>query len=426
MLVALFLAAAAAAVPQADLIARAAARVAVNRHSVRRYACVETIRRDFFRPVASTLPRSCSALLEQRRRPASDNELRLVATDWLRLAVIDTEAGEVHSWVGANHFDDAGIAHVVRERPIANGEFAALLGLIFLGDVKHFAFEGETVVGDRKALRYSFAVDTPDSHYKVRAVDGGEQVRVAYSGSIAIDAETADPLEVAVRTDSMPEASGSCQTVWKLDFARVNVGRDELLLPRHASHRFLALDGRETENTANFSACREYSSKSSITYFTGQEGSAEDAAKGADEVPRIPWGLRFRLELASPIDSDTAAAGDRFTARLVSPLLDGTRVLAPSGAVVEGRISKLKIYYGPAAEVVLGLSPDTLEIQGRRVPIGAMPEFPRKGRGEEITLPPPGERSGMFRRSGVRAVWPSGFVTQWRTGPEGGPGPRFP
>ena len=418
MLVALFLAAAAAAVPEADLIARAAARVAANQHSVRRYACVETIRRDFFRPLSSTLPHSCPALLELRRRPASDSALRLVATDWLRLAVIDTEAGEVHSWVGANHFDDAGIAHVVRERPIANGEFAALLGLIFLGDVKHFVFEAETVVGDRKALRYSFAVDTPDSHYKVRAVDGGEQVRVAYSGSVAIDAETADPLEAVVRTDSMPDASGSCQTLWKLDFTRVPVGSDELLLPRRASHRFIALDGRETENTATFSACREYSSKSKITYFTGLEGTAGDAAaKGAEVVPRIPWGLRFRLELTSPIDSDAAAAGDRFTARLVSPLVDGARVLAPAGAVVEGRISRLKIYYGPAAEVVLGLSPETLEIHGTKVPIGAMPEFPRKGRGQEITLPPPGERSGMFRRSGLRAVWPSGFETQWRTAP---------
>ena len=415
MVLALFLAAAAAAGSrESELIARAVARVEANQRLIRRYACVETIRRDFFRPVGSTLPRSCSAVLESRRHTTPDMALRLTASDWLRLEVIDTEFGEVHSWVGANHFDDGGISHVVRERPIGNGEFAALLDVIFLGDVKQFAFESETTVDGRKAFRYSFAVDARESHYKVRPVDGGEQVPVAYSGSVLVDTETGDPLEAEVRTDSMPDASGSCQTLWRLEFTRVRVGSDELLLPRHAAHRFIALDGRETENTTTFSACREYSSHSSVTYFTEPQGTVE-AAKDSD-APRIPWGLRFRLELTSPIDSDTAAAGDRFTARLVSPLLDGARLLAPAGALVEGHVSKLKIYYGTAAEVVLGLSPETLEIHGRGVSIGAMPEFPREGRGE-IALPAPGDRSGMFRRSGVHVVWPRGFVTQWRTGP---------
>ena len=100
------------------------------------YTCVETVERDFYRPAASTLERPCSTLLELRKHPTLDMVLRPLYSDRLRLDVTLARGGEMYSWVGASHFEDAGIYKVVKEGPIDSGAFAALLDVVFLEDVK--------------------------------------------------------------------------------------------------------------------------------------------------------------------------------------------------------------------------------------------------------------------------------------------------
>jgi hypothetical protein len=73
------------------------------------------------------------------------------------------------------------------------------------------------------------------------------------------------------------------------------------------------------------------------------------------------------MELLTPFDSDTAAAGDHFDARLTAPLRDGKRLIAPKGALIEGRVSDVEIDFRPAQVVTFGLIPESLEIGGARV-----------------------------------------------------------
>jgi hypothetical protein len=407
-----------------DVLKQATAKVLANYRSIRNFTCVETVQRDYYRPTAATLPRACPVLLEQRKHPTMDLVLRLVSTDRLRLEVTTTRAGEIISWVGAKKFEDASIDKVVRDGPMGTGSFGSYLDVIFEQDVKTFVPNGEAKVNGRRALAYSFRVNAADSHYRMKLTHADEWYTSAYEGDLLVDAETAEPVRLSLRTLDLPEAAELCQSMSTLDFSRVPMGAKQLLLASHASQRFIYPDGRETENITRFSSCREYVGESSVTFSPEPEPATSAPQKDTlAVVDSIPSWIRFKMELTAPIESDTAAHGDRFTARLTAPLLDGKRVLAPKGARVEGRLSLLQVDYGQKEEVWFGLTPETIEIRGSRVPFparlsqGPDGEGQRRQKGFRIYLPPPGEHSGMFQVPGSHAVLRRGLVSEWVTVP---------
>ena len=425
---ALLLAAARPASAAADdataLLKRTTANVTANDTHIQNYTCVETVSRDYFEPAASTLARSCSWLLEQRQRPTPDMVLRLESTDRLRLDVTTAERGEIFSWAGASHFDDSGVENVVREGPIGSGAFGAFLSVIFGSDAKRFIYEGTTTVDGRRLAQYFFDVVLADSHYMVKLKDGVNRVPTAYSGSVLVDPETADPVRLTLQTAELPEATGSCQTVASLTYGRVKIGDRELLLPTSARQRFISRDGRETENTTSFTGCREYSSESTVNFFQEADARPANGAAAGPAIPKsIPGGLRLTFQLTRPIETDAAAAGDRFTAKLTEPLREGRTVLAPKGVLLEGRITMVKTFHRPKHEVVLGLAPRNIEIKGSKVALAALPdqraillEMRRnRQKGLAIFLPPRGDYSGIFRASGTHVVFRSGFVSEWVT-----------
>jgi hypothetical protein len=125
--------------------------------------------------------------------------------------------------------------------------------------------------------------------------------------------------------------------------------------------------------------------------------------------------------LSAPIDSDSAAAGDAFMGKLTEPLRDGQRVLAPKGALVEGRLTQVKIFRRPHPKADIGLAPRRIQIQDATVPVSALPEYrsavramvKNQEKGMEIILPPRGEYSGTFGSSGEHIVLQRGFVSEW-------------
>jgi len=407
-----------------ELLKRVTAKVAANSTSIRNYTCVETVRRDHYQPQASTLPRACPVLLELRNHPTPDMLLRLMSMDRLRLEVTTTLGGEMYSPVGSSQFEDGGIHHVVRQGPIGNGMFNSFLSVVFGQDVQEFRFAGESTVSGRRLLKYSFVVPQPGSHYRVKLVEATGWTISAYSGDVLVDAETADPVQLTLRTGELPSATGACQVLGTLDFSRVQIGAKLLLLARQAAERFIARDGLETENTVTFSNCREYSSNSRLLPYGESESKPAGAPESLTRAPqRVRAGLRFVLELTAPVVSDEAAAGDRFTARLTQALRDGKQILAPKGALVEGYISMLDVKYHPAEEVFLGLTPETVEVDGRKLPLTALPDSRalmnanRKGKGQprEIYLPPREEYSAVFRLAGIHGILSRGFTSEWLT-----------
>lgn len=85
----------------------------------------------------------------------------------------------------------------------------------------------------------------------------------------------------------------------------------------------------------------------------------------------MPAGLRFTLALVRPIETQTAAAGDTITAKLITPLAEKhNHVLVPKGATVTGRIIRIERLYGPSS-LIVGIRLETIECGGVSQPFPA-------------------------------------------------------
>jgi hypothetical protein len=408
-----------------EAIRRAAEKVASSAKSIHSYTCIETIERDYYRPRGNTLPRECPVLMEQRKNPAPDMVLLLAARDRLRLEVATSSRGEIHSWPGASRFADSGIETLVREGPIGTGAFGTLLTIVFLQDVKKFEYLGDIREAGRRQFMYIFSVPVSASHYRVKTMDNSAWLTVGYQGVLHIDAETADPVRIMVVTNDLPPAAGVCQTAANLVFKHDSGLGDELLLPASAGQHYVSINGNETQNNISFSNCRQYSSESTITYgaSSGDGASRVRPVAKLNPVVDIPGWLPFSMELLSTIDTNNAAGGDRFTARLATPLRDGRRTIAPKGALIEGRVSNVGIGFRPVESVAIGLIPESLEIKGAKIPFAARLDLrtdvvtkqQKKRKGLVFFLPAPGEYPHEIRLPGTHNVLAKGFVSEWMT-----------
>ena len=406
-----------------EVLRRATEKVLASAKEIPNYTCVETVSRDYLEPAAASLPRACSILLAQRQNPTPDLVLWLYSTDRLRLDVTMTRKGEIYSWSGASRFDDAAIDHVVRSGPFGTGSFGGFLAVVFETDVKKFNFERIVTAKDRTLLEYSFQVAQADSHYSMKA--DNSWLRIAYSGTFQVDAETADVVRMTITTGDLPPATGACRSVTTMDLTRVQIGNGQFLLPRQTRQRFVSPNAEETENTARFTNCREFRGESTVSFSPDSGATTNEPGKStAANVLSLPVNLTFSLELTASIPTDTAAAGDAFSAKLAAALRDDKgKLLAPKGAVVEGHLLRVQSYFRPP-EVVVVLKPEALWVRGVRVPLSVemnwrrvIAEGRKKGKkGLEILLPLRGEEnSGVFRFSGEHVTVPAGFRSEWRT-----------
>jgi hypothetical protein len=388
------------------------------------YTCVETVTRVYYRPAATSLPRDCAILLEQRRRRTPDVILNAYATDRLRLDVTMSSRGEIFSWPGASRFDDRDIDHIVRNGPMGTGSFGGFLATIFNSDAKRFVFKRSLSVNGRVTMEYSFQVAQPDSHYKMKL--NQDWAFVPYSDTFQVDPESGDILSMAITTGASPPATGMCQSTTMLDFARVRIGNEQFMLPGHARQRFVYPSVEETENSTTFTNCREFRGESSVT-FSPEEPAAPGVPKRASTAAEvvIPRGLRLALELTAPIPIDTAAAGDSFTAKLSDALRDDrNKVLAPKGSIVAGRLLRVQIFARPP-ESLVALQPEYVQTRDGRLALSAVRDWTylvaqrrRSGKGTEVLLPLPGEEnSGVFRFPGEHVVIPAKFRSDWKTTP---------
>jgi hypothetical protein len=397
-----------------DVLARVAAKLEATERRIPNFTCVETVTRDYYQP-ASTLPRACSVLLEERKRRTKDLILRHLATDRLRLDVTMVRTGELFSWVGARNFDDKGIEHLVRDGPVGSGAYGTFLKLVFLQDVKEFVFERNLVSGGHNLMEYSFRVNRSDSHYRVKLENSW--IDTAYSGTFQLDPKSEEVFEINLQEDDLPDRSEYCTTITSAKFQTVEIANVRFVMSARAVQRFVYGNGEEIENTTTFANCREYLGESTISFTQDSEPKlGVSNAPPPEKLGPVPAGLRFAFALTSPIESDTAAAGDPFAGKLTEPLLDGKhKVFAKAGSLVEGRLLRVQSFQFPRAEVILILKPETVEINRAKVPLSAIRDFPAMG-GRKIILPRAGEEhSGIFLVAGQHVTVKKGFRSEWRT-----------
>jgi hypothetical protein len=418
----------AAAAGQPDstaIMARVLTRVRETTHGLPRYACIETVTRDYYAPVARVM-RACEAVLAAREHPTPDLVLRHTSTDRLRLEVAMARNGELHSWAGDREFLDGNIDQLVREGPLGSGAFSGFLAAVFEQDVKTYRFLRLTPSADRRNLaQFAFDVPVADSHYKIKM--GTEWKSTAYSGVFEADANEGGLSWLELKTAVLPPAAGACQTTTRIQLGRTAIGAGKFLVTTGARQQFEITDGGRVVNNIEFSGCREYLGESSIRFETDGSSHSEAAVEKKSPPADIPPGLRFSLELRNPLDTANGAAGDRFTARLDSAIRNYLGdTFAPRGAAVEGRILRVQTYYGKAPESIFVLRPESVEVRGVKIRLTARGDqnytyaqqkpVTGKQKGTPIYLPWSSEiHASLLRFPGDHAIVPRGYVTHWMT-----------
>ncbi len=93
----------------------------------------------------------------------------------------------------------------------------------------------------------------------------------------------------------------------------------------------------------------------------------QPAAEPAPPPPvTLAQGTKFRVRLAEALDTERNRAGDKFTASLDEPLVDGDRVIVPKHTSFTGHIVECKPSGRFKGRAVMALQLDSFELNGRR------------------------------------------------------------
>jgi hypothetical protein len=418
-----------------DLLRRVQAKVSDSINRLPRYMCTETIDRSIYQADSADRGSACDHGGARRR-------MHLMTSDRLRLDVAMAAAVEMYSWVGESRFNDRDLFDMVNEGAISTGSFAAFLTSIFRTEDASFTYDGDSTRDGRTLSEFGFQVPYEKSHYYFG--QGIHRLITAWDGTFLADPRTADLVRLEVSTSQLPRETGACYATTALDYAQVRLKGIDFLLPRESVLKILNTRGGESENRTTFSNCHEFLGESKISFDPPPSVKMPEAshleAAHAEPAIAIPAGLRFRVALMQGLDTATSAAGDPVKARLVTPIQNGPKVLAPAGSAVMARIVRLREFFGDATSVSVEVKLETVEVGGAAVRLIATPDTgatfqQQKGRGnlqkriELGTLRGLEDRSASFVFKSVSLPYliRSGLESSWITAapPDKSP-PRLP
>src|SRR6185295_10948753 len=96
-------------------------------------------------------------------------------------------------------------------------------------------------------------------------------------------------------------------------------------------------------NQIRFTACRQYSGESVVSFADPSEESLASKEPRVEQEVELPGGLSLTISLETALEIKSSAVGDPVEARLHGDVKHKGRILLPKGAVVSGRISTLQI-----------------------------------------------------------------------------------
>jgi len=337
------------------------------------YTCVQTITRSYHDARAGIHRPSCSALIEAHN--ARKNTPPVFAWDRVRLEVALVEGNNVFSWVGAPRFANDNLETLAGNGPLGSGDFGVFIREILLR--AKLDFRQEQVINGKRLLEYSYDMPLEKSTYKVKTSDGWTQT--AYSGTLLLDPEAADLVKLMVRTPKLPASSSACQATSEITYGRTSIHGRLVLIPRETRLNIINLSGSESWSQTSFGNCREYASTVRLLPDGPKSTAGPHAAIPAAAGPpaSLPAGLHFDARIITPIDSDTAAAGDPIEAVLRSPMHGKNKaVIAPAGVRLHGHLTGVRWRSEPASNHQITVRFESIEIDGRNVPFSAILEPP--------------------------------------------------
>jgi hypothetical protein len=403
-----------------EVLGRARAKLQPKLRNLSRYVCIETIERRYFQPSQQAAP-SCAQVRAVKTTVGDVGKLE--STDRLRLEVTVSAGREIYSWPGATRFDSRDVDEIIRQGPIGTGSFATHLSGIFDNPGVEFHFTGERILGLRSMLEYRFQVPLQASHYRIKA--GATWQHLAYQGSFLLDTETLDLQRLTFRVDDVPAGTSICDVDAQLDYQNVHIGEGDALLPSEGQLRIAFEDSRHSNNVTTFSDCREYQTESALLFEDDPQVVRTATSRIMWTPIALPIGLPITLALVSPIDTETAAAGDLVSAKVVQAVRrsDSNVTLIPAGAIVRGRITRVEHHMIPTPYFLIAMSFNRLVLQEGSSPFAARFEG-NVELAKELGANLFGQGQGMgfwdvgtflFRTGKSRYVIPAGFESKWLT-----------
>jgi len=349
-------------VDAASVFNRSKLRLQADLERLPRYTCVQTVTRHYFYSPYRFAASSCKEAITAHDK--RNHELQQSGWDRLRLDVAVSGSREIYSWVGAPRFEDDAFSRVAGSGPLGSGDFGPFIGGIFKGGI--LKLEGEKEVQGRRMLEYSYEVPETSSKYEVDA--DKQKFITGYSGTMLFDEADPDLVRLVVRTGELREESGKCQAISEVDYGRVMIHGGQMLIPKETRLQVIGREGEEALNVTAYSDCHEYSSKSVV--LTGEVETPQGAPKTQLQPAQSPFpaGLHFDWRLLTPIDSDTAAAGDPVEAILRSPLRDKKgAILAPAGTHLHGRLGRFAQHAFLGGYFEIEFQFESIDLNGQRV-----------------------------------------------------------
>jgi hypothetical protein len=405
------------------VLARARAHLQDAAAAVPKYTCTQTVDRSYFRETRQ-IPKSCDAIVANRRGGRS--QLVPTSTDRLRFDVEVADGGyEIYAWPGEARIENEKVEEMAGGGVLGTGPFGPFLVDIFANPAVQFQYLGER---DGKLFEYRYRVPLAASHYRVQA---GVLFRTtAYDGTFRLDSTSADLRQLTVRTLELPTDTASCEATTLMDFEPLRIGAGEYVIPNHTRLQVIGRDAGFTENSTVYTDCHEFRGESVVRFDLPIPNATNGPTLSVrDHAQILPPGMPVSIVLEAEIDTDRAAAGDPITARTGKPLIDPAtkRVLAPAGSLIRGRITHLEHKIEGEKYFLVGLSFETLELQGAATPLAVILDAAhqikdlRAGREGDvrITESRSGFHSGgtlIFPTRESRYVVPRGYTSNWITG----------
>jgi hypothetical protein len=325
--------------PELLTLARIKVKAAENLKALPNYTCLETI--------------------ERSRRRAPSRRYELVDTVRLEVAVVGGK--ELFAWPGGGQFEERELSKMVPGGAIGNGNFALHARSVFLSNAARFTYVGERFRDDKRTIRYDYRVPRMFSGYTIRV--GEARGIVAYYGSFWVDADSLDLLRLEVNADEIPPNLPLQMSSDAMEYTRVPIGGSDFLLPQSSELVMVDVTGGESRNRTTFSGCRQYAGESVLSF--AEPPPETPVAPPAIEDVSLPPGTVLNLALDSEI-THTSAVGDVVTARLVSPVKRNGAIIAPKGAKLAGRLTRLNRNHGRYDYYCVGLTFSSIEFENKR------------------------------------------------------------
>jgi hypothetical protein len=347
-----------------ELFKQTREKVLDNARRMPRYTCVETVSRAQYDPPRGGAA-SCQSVITMRKLVTSRGVPMF--RDRLRLDVAVIDQSEIFSWAGAGKFETRDVGDLVGGGASGSGEFGGFLSSVFGSAPDEIRYAGR-----RHSLSlFEYTVPVERSGYRIHSGPKDPSRVLGYQGTFSVDPADGDLQQLVVESDPFPPGDEVCHVQHTMDYSRVKIGKSDFLLPEVSTMDALYHNGAESLNETRYSECREYVGESTIRFDDVDPAADKGAVTTA--LPPLPPKAHLVVGLATPINTETAAAGDIVEGVLLRDVIEKKSTLAKQNDRLHGRILRLQQYSEPTPRWLIAIRFDSIERGGTEQPISLRP-----------------------------------------------------